>query len=96
MQSAAHSEETVFTVKTENNNLVFYFGDHSTHAGSFDFAKGVQGELKHSWSWPVAQVQAILGLDGKLTMKISDQGAMQITVDSGLATYNYILPAQSK
>ena len=96
LQAAAHVEETVFTVKTENNNLVFYFGDHSTHAGSFDFAKGVQGELKHSWSWPVAQVQAILGLDGKLTMKISDQGAMQITVDSGLATYNYILPAQSK
>jgi hypothetical protein len=29
-------------------------------------------------------------------MKISDQGAMQITVDSGMATYNYILPAQSK
>ena len=76
--------------------LVFYFGDHSTHAGSFDFAKGIAGELKHSWSWPVAQVQSILGLDGKLTMKISDQGAMQITVDSGMATYNYILPAQSK
>jgi|TARA_B100001094_G_scaffold149644_1_gene144844 hypothetical protein len=96
LQSAAHTEETVFTVKTENNNLVFYFGDHSTHAGSFDFAKGIAGELKHSWSWPVAQVQSILGLDGKLTMKISDQGAMQITVDSGMATYNYILPAQSK
>ena len=96
LQSAAHSEETVFTVKTENDNLVFYFGDHSTHAGSFDFAKGIAGALKHAWSWPVAQVQAILGLDGKLTMKISDQGAMQITVDSGLAEYNYILPAQSK
>jgi hypothetical protein len=29
-------------------------------------------------------------------MRISDAGAMQITVDSGLAEYNYILPAQSK
>ena len=29
-------------------------------------------------------------------MKISDQGAMQISVDSGLTDYNYILPAQSK
>ena len=27
---------------------------------------------------------------------IADAGAMQITVDSGLAEYNYILPAQSK
>jgi hypothetical protein len=29
-------------------------------------------------------------------MRIADAGAMQITVDSGLAEYNYILPAQSK
>ena len=27
LQAAAHVEETVSTVKTENNNLVFYFGD---------------------------------------------------------------------
>jgi hypothetical protein len=29
-------------------------------------------------------------------MSISDQGAMKIAVDSGMATYDYILPAQSK
>jgi len=29
-------------------------------------------------------------------MSISNQGAMMITVDSGLAKYDYILPAQSK
>ena len=95
-QSLAHSEETVFTVKTENNNLVFSFGDASQHAGSFVFHPDVQGSLKHAWAWPVAQVQAILNLDGKVTMSISDQGAMQLTVDSGLAEYNYILPAQTK
>jgi len=97
LQSAAHAEETVFTVKTVDNTLIFYFGDHSTHAGEFVFQHtGIEKELKHSWSWPVAQVQAILSLDGKQTMKISDQGAMQITVDSGLSEYDYILPAQSK
>jgi len=95
-QSLAHSEETVFTVKTENNNLVFSFGDASQHAGSFVFHADVTGGLKHAWAWPVAQVQAILNLDGKVTMSISDQGAMQLTVDSGLAEYNYILPAQTK
>ena len=95
-QSLAHSEETVFTVKTENNNLVFSFGDASQHAGSFVFHPDIQGSLKHAWAWPVAQVQAILNLDGKVTMSISDQGAMQLTVDSGLAEYNYILPAQTK
>ena len=96
LMSAAHAEETVFSVKTENNTLVFSFGDASSHAGSFVFATDVTGTLKHAWSWPVAQVQAILNLDGKVTMSISDQGAMQLTVDSGLAEYNYILPAQTK
>ena len=95
-QSLAHSEETVFSVKSEGTNLMFNFGDASTHAGQFVFETNANGELKHSWSWPVAQVQAILGLDGKLSMKISDQGAMMITVDSGMSEYDYILPAQSK
>ena len=96
LQSAAHSEETIFTVKTDNGNLVFLFGDQSTHAGEFIFEAGVQGELSHAWSWPVAQVQSILNLDGDLTMSISSAGAMKITVDSGLVSYDYILPAQSK
>jgi hypothetical protein len=96
LMSAAHGEEPIFTVKTEDKNLVFYFGDASTHAGSFVFQHDVTGTLKHSWSWPVAQVQSVLNLDGDVTMSISDQGAMMITVDSGLAKYDYILPAQSK
>jgi len=96
LQAAAHTEETVFQVRTEDNNLVFFFGDASTHAGSFVFQPNVTGKLKHTWAWPVSQVQSILNLDGKITMKISDAGAMQITVDSGVAEYNYILPAQSK
>lgn len=96
LQSAAHTEETVFQVRTEDGNLVFFFGDASTHAGSFVFQADVKGKLKHTWSWPVAQVQSILNLDGEITMKISDAGAMQITVDSGVAVYDYILPAQSK
>lgn len=96
LMSAAHTEEPVFNVKTTDNNLVFSFGDASTHAGEFVFQHGIEGSLQHTWSWPVAQVQAILGLDGDKTMSISDQGAMQITVDSGMVKYDYILPAQSK
>jgi hypothetical protein len=29
-------------------------------------------------------------------MAFSDDGALQITLDSGIASYQYILPAQSK
>jgi hypothetical protein len=41
-------------------------------------------------------MMSILNLNGDITMKIADAGAMQITVDSGIAVYDYILPAQSK
>ena len=95
-QAAAHSEETTFSVTTKDNNLVVSFGDASTHAGSFVFQPNITGKLKQTLAWPVSQVQAILGLSGDITMKLSDQGAMQISVDSGIAVYDYILPAQVK
>ena len=96
LMSAAHSEEPTFNVMTKNGNLVFSFGDASTHAGEFVFQHGIDGSLQHQWSWPVAQVQSVLNLDGDVTMSISDQGAMMISVDSGMVKYDYILPAQSK
>jgi len=96
LMAGAHSEETVFQVKTEDGNLNFYFGDDATHAGSFTFQHGINGTLSHTWSWPVAQTIAILNLDGDKTMSISNQGAMMISVDSGMAKYDYILPAQQK
>lgn len=95
-QAQANSEESVFQVSTDKSNLIFSFGDASTHAGSFTFQSGVNGNLKSTWAWPVNAVMSILSLDGDKTMKIADAGALQITVDSGLAEYNYILPAQSK
>ena len=100
LMSAAHTEEPTFNVTTKAtagvSDLVFSFGDASTHAGEFVFQNAVAGTLQHTWSWPVAAVQAVLNLSGDITMSISDQGAMKIAVDSGMATYDYILPAQSK
>lgn len=100
LMSQAHSEETVFNVSTEETgsvtDLIFSFGEANAHSGKFVFEAGVEGKLAHTWSWPVDQVQKILNLGGDVTMSISDQGAMMISVDSGLAKYDYILPAQSK
>jgi hypothetical protein len=95
-QAQANSEETTFIAKVENGNLVFYFGDHSSHAGNFVFAHDVAGSLNKAWSWPVSAVISILSLAGDKMIRFSDEGAAQITVDSGLAVYNYILPAQQK
>ena len=96
MQMSANVEEPNFQAKVENGDLKFFFGDHSTHAGNFVFQAGVTGTLKRAWSWPANQVSSILSLTGDKIMRISDDGAAQITVDSGIAVYNYILPAQSK
>lgn len=96
LQATANSGEDVFRVKTDNGDLILYFGDASSHAGSFIFQHGLTGKLKNSWLWPIAQVTSILNLDGKIVMKISDDGVMQITVNSGIAEYNYFLPAMTK
>lgn len=95
-QASANSEEATFVAKTENGKLKFFFGNHSSHAGDFVFQDGVGQGLTKAWNWPVNAVISILGLAGDKSMKISDEGVMQITVDSGIAEYNYKIPAQSK
>lgn len=93
---SANSDETTFVAKTEGTDLKFYFGDQSTHAGNFVFQHDVGGDLKRGWAWPVEQVSKILSLSGDTRIKFSDDGVGEITVDSGLAVYRYLLPAQSK
>jgi hypothetical protein len=95
-QMSANTEEPNFKVKIDNGDLKFFFGDHSTHSGNFVFHPGVTGALKHSWAWPAKQFVAIMDLVGDKTVRISDEGVAEITVDSGVAIYNYKLPAQSK
>lgn len=95
-QASANSEENNFVIKVENGDLKFYFGDHSSHAGNFVFQSGVAGKLNNTRSYPVAAVISILSLPGDKTLKISDDGVAMITVDSGIAEYNYMLPAQTK
>ena len=96
MQAQAMAEEVNFQTKTENGDLKFYFGDHSTHAGNFVFEPSVGGTLKRTWSWPIKTVISILDLTGDKTFRISDDGAAMITVNSGLAIYDYIILAQTK
>ncbi len=96
MQAQANSEEPNFQVATDSGNLKFLFGDRSTHAGEFVFHPGVTGNLKGRWLYKVKQVISILDLVGDKTMRISDSGVAQITVNSGIAEYNYILPAYTQ
>ena len=95
-QASANSEEKNFTTKTENGNLMVYFGDPSTHSGNFVFYPGVTGTLNKAWMWPVKEFLSIMDLPGDKIIRISDAGATEIVVDSGLAVYRYLLPAQAK
>ena len=96
-QAGANNEHPTFLAKTESGNLKFIFGDASTHGGEFIFAQNVAGKLDRGWTWPVAQILSILKIAdvNNTKMSLSNEGAIQITLDSGLATYKYIVPAQA-
>ena len=95
-QSQALGDCVQFQSFTDKGNLYFEIGEPSSHQGNFVFHTPVTGKLVDHQNWPVKQVLAILGLAGDKRMKISEAGAMQITVDSGVAEYKYIIPAQMK
>ena len=96
-QAGANNEHVTFLAKTDGGNLKFVFGDQSTHGGEFIFATGVTGNLNKAWTWPVNSVLSILKIADANNAKVSfsNEGAMQIELDSGLATYKYIIPAQA-
>ena len=94
------SFENYFMVKTVENELRFYIGDEgsSMHRAFLTIADGVEGTLSGDLHWPIAQVLSILklGIDENLKLQFSGRGALQITMTSPHAEYNFILPARKK
>ena len=95
-QASANNEELNFVARTDKGDLRFYFGDVGTNNGNFVFQSNVNGVLTKSWNWPVKVFMAIMDLPGNKVIKFSDGGAVEITVDSGIADYRYLLPAEAK
>jgi hypothetical protein len=89
-------DETIFQTKVEGDNLNLYFGDNTTHAGSFTFQKLENSSLKQTFAWPVTHFMSILSLTGNKRIQISNGGVMKISVDSNLAVYEYYIMAQTK
>jgi hypothetical protein len=96
-QAGANNEHPTFLAKTDSGNLKFVFGDASTHGGEFVFAQNVAGKLDRGWTWPVTPILSILKIAdvNNTKMILSNEGAIQLTLDSGLAVYKYIIPAQA-
>jgi hypothetical protein len=60
------------------------------------FQAGITGSLSKTYMWPVKQFISIMDLVGDKTVRISDAGATEVVVDSGIATYRYLIPAKTK
>jgi hypothetical protein len=98
LSSILGSFESTFTVKTENNNLVFLIGSGASDRTSLVFANNIEGTLTRAWSFPVAPVLSILKLydtSKSVKMYFSNNAALKIEVESNIGKYTYILPAKT-
>lgn len=93
---ASISDEEVFAVKTDGTDLKFMFGDQSSHAGEFVFAENVKGKMSGNCLWFVDKVLPTLKLMGDVSMSFDDRGILRVTVDSGLAKFEYMLMATTR
>lgn len=94
-QAAAHPEEKAVVFKVADGEITAQLGDASSHSGSFVFHSGVDAKIKKSISVPIKHVNTVLSLGGDKMIHLGDLG-MMISIDSGLAQYDYILPMLSK
>jgi len=80
---------------SENGQLIAHIGDQSAHSAEFRLFDG-QGETINKKTYGANNIFAILKTSGAKTLRLSKQGAMEITVSSKFATYRYLLPANTK
>ena len=99
------SFEQYFLVKTVkndegNNELRLYIGDEnsSMHKAYLTLDDNVEGTLGGDLHWAIGPVTSILKLiaDENPKIKFSSRGALQITAENSVATYDFILPARKK
>lgn len=95
-QAQAISDTAHCQMYTQDNNLVMEIGDPNSFQGKFVFHTNITGKLNGKMSWPVQHLLNTLSLAGDKKISFSNAGAIRVTVDSGQATYNYILPSQMK
>ena len=96
MQSTTPTALTASCLHFSCSYLVVTVGAaDGSYTGKRIFATNVNGTLSQGYAWPLSQVLAILklGMSSSCVMQISARGALQISVDSGIAKYDYILPA---
>ena len=74
-----------------------YIGGQGSDRTKVLIDNNVEGEITTEWNWPLDIVLKILrlGNSAMVDMSFNNQGLLQITVDSGMSKFTYLLPARS-
>ena len=98
--SIANSD--TFSVKIQPNddgtNSLFVNLGVVGNESSIEFHKDVDGVLKNSWNWDITKVLKLLKLGTTTTLRLgfSDRGMLKVTIDSGIANYEFTIPPRQQ
>ena len=88
--------EKNFSVKSVGSLLKFYIGDEnsSTSKVNFVFADGLKSKIAPAKHWACNDFLTIMNLaaNADTVVKFTNLGIIQITVDTGIMTYDFMLP----
>lgn len=90
--------EPNFAIKTDGSDLIVTVGDSGgSYTGKRTFATGVKGSMPEGFTWPLSQFLNILklGMTAQCTVRVSSLGVIMVNIDTGVAEYEYLLPAFS-
>jgi len=93
MNSTLSLTDMTFTPKTDGTKLTFQIGDGSSDSADIVINNDISGSLNTDRQWPLDAVLKILKLSdtGHCVLSINDR-LIQITIDSGLGIYTYLIP----
>jgi hypothetical protein len=94
LKSIMGSSESVFCIEKNGDDIDFVIGGQGSDKSKVTFAKNIKGDLKHKWSWSIANFLPILKLidsSQSVEINISDKGIAKIVVVSGIGTYSYMV-----
>lgn len=90
--------EQYFIPKTVDGELRMFIGEEgaASQRGGVVFATDVKGEFESNHKWTVPLMSQVLKLMGEsdADFRLSVKGAIQVTLNTGIAEYRYIFPAK--
>ena len=96
------SNGDVFSVKIQegsngNDSLFINLGEVGNES-TIEFHQDVQGALKNTWSWDINQVNKLLKWASNATLSIgfSDRGMLKVTIETGIAQYEFTIPPRQQ